>query len=313
MTLKCFKQNRVDGDVLLRQLQRRGSQVRAETGGLGLGLGRGKTEADQHLAAPGLADRVSRRAAALLGKTSRSKTQGSKNPRGASGELNPASRTLSGCCRQGKDAAVRQPGPQQLARLAATFPEQALQPPLLAPASSALPSPAAPIGRAHEGSHPSLKSGHVLKEPLPLEASCQCIALWSLNTLLARTQAILPNTSHATHAEVVLDMPWLNHPPTMQRHLLDWAQSSPCPTGSDPDPAELSLEAGGSASARNQSLAAPQCQTPLLLGISPASRLPDYPTTAQLGSFKALPGSGTPPLPGEAGDLLGEGTSSIQG
>lgn len=124
---------------------------------------------------------------------------------------------------------------------------------------------------------------------------------------------ILPNTPHPTHAEVVLGMPWLEHPPTMQRHLLDWAQSSPCPTGSDPDPAELSLMAGGSASARNQSLAAPQCQTALLLGIPTASRLPDHLTTAQLGSFKALPGSGTPPLPREAGDLLGEGTSSIQG
>lgn len=38
------------------------------------------------------------------------------------------------------------------------------------------------------GSH-HLKSGHVLKEPLHLEASCQRLALWFLNTLLAHTQA----------------------------------------------------------------------------------------------------------------------------
>lgn len=78
---------------------------------------------------------------------------------------------------------------------------------------------------------------------------------------------ILPNTPHPTHAEVVLDIPWLKHRPTMQRHLLDWTHSSPCAPGSDPDPAELSLLAGGSASVRNQSLAAPQCQTPLPSGI----------------------------------------------
>lgn len=48
---------------------------------------------------------------------------------------------------------------------------------------------------------------------------------------------ILPNTPHPTCAEMLLDMPWLKHPPVMQRHLLNWAQSSPCPTGSDPDPA----------------------------------------------------------------------------
>lgn len=173
MTLKCFKQNRVDGGVLLRQLQGRGSQIQAAAGGLGLGLGTGKTKADQHLAAPGLAETV-RRAAALLGKKSRSKTQGSKSPRGASGELSPAFRTWSWCCRQGRDAAAQ--------------PSAARLQPHLDPASSPLPNPATPSGRACK-SHPSLESGHVLKEPLPLEASCQCIALWSLNTLLARTQA----------------------------------------------------------------------------------------------------------------------------
>lgn len=98
------------------------------------------------------------------------------------------------------------------ARLAATLHDPALQPPLLVPASSSFPSPATPTGKVHEGSHPSLKLGHVLKEPLPLEASCQCIALWFLNTLLARTQAT-PSflTPHPTCAEVVLDMPWLKH------------------------------------------------------------------------------------------------------
>lgn len=139
-----------------------------------MGLGTGKTKADQHLAAPGLAERVSRRAAALLGKKSRSKTQGSKSPLGASGELNPAFRTWSGCCRQGRDAAAQ----PSAARLAATS----------GPSLIPFPNPATPTGRAHK-SHPSLESGHVLKEPLPLMASCQCIALWSLNTLLARTQA----------------------------------------------------------------------------------------------------------------------------
>lgn len=79
MTLKCFKQNRVDGGVLLRQLQGRGSQVRAATGGLGLGLGTGKTKADQHPAAPGLADRVSRRAAAL-GQNKQTRHRAAKTP-----------------------------------------------------------------------------------------------------------------------------------------------------------------------------------------------------------------------------------------
>lgn len=184
--------------MLLRQLQGRGSQIQAVAGGLGLGLGTGKTKADQHLAAPGLAETVSRRAAALLRKTSRSKTQGSKTARGASGELNPAFRTLSGCSRQVRDAAVQQPSPQQ----------QGLQPPLLVPASS-LPSPATPTGKAHEGSHPSLESGHVLQEPLPLEASCQCIAPWSLDALLAHTQATPPFLT--PHIPPVLRCCWICH------------------------------------------------------------------------------------------------------
>lgn len=64
---------------------------------------------------------ASRRAAAPLGKMSRSKREGGKNPRGASGEWNPLSRTSPGfgCCKWGRDAAVQQPGPQQ----------QGLQPP----------------------------------------------------------------------------------------------------------------------------------------------------------------------------------------
>ena len=60
MTLKCFRQNRVDGGVLLRWLQGRGCQLRAAAGGLGLGLETGKTKADQHLAAPGLAEMESK-------------------------------------------------------------------------------------------------------------------------------------------------------------------------------------------------------------------------------------------------------------
>lgn len=56
MTLKCFKQNRVDGGVLLRKLQGRGSQIQAAARALGLGLGTGKTKPDQHVAAPGLAE-----------------------------------------------------------------------------------------------------------------------------------------------------------------------------------------------------------------------------------------------------------------
>lgn len=60
VTLKCFKQNRVDGGVLLRQLQGRGCQLWAAAGGLSLGLGTGKTKADQRLAAPGLAETESK-------------------------------------------------------------------------------------------------------------------------------------------------------------------------------------------------------------------------------------------------------------
>lgn len=35
---------------------------------------------------------------------------------------------------------------------------------------------------------------------------------------------ILPNSPHPTCAQVVLHMPRLKHPPTMQGHLLSWAQ-----------------------------------------------------------------------------------------
>lgn len=56
MTVKCFKENRVDGGVLLRQLQGRGCQLCTAVGGLGLLLGANKMELDQHLAAPGLAE-----------------------------------------------------------------------------------------------------------------------------------------------------------------------------------------------------------------------------------------------------------------
>lgn len=53
VTLKCFKQNRADGGVLLKGL---GCQLQAAARGLSLGLGTGKTKLDQHLAAPGLAE-----------------------------------------------------------------------------------------------------------------------------------------------------------------------------------------------------------------------------------------------------------------
>lgn len=63
---------------------------------------------------------------------------------------------------------------------------------------------------------------------------------------------------------------------------------------------------------RNQSLAAPVPNSSLS-GISLASRLPDHPITAQMGSFKACLAQG-PCLPqGKQEILLGEGTSSIQG
>lgn len=63
---------------------------------------------------------------------------------------------------------------------------------------------------------------------------------------------------------------------------------------------------------RNQSLAAPVPNSSLS-GISLASRLPDHPITAQMGSFKACLAQG-PFLPqGKQEILLGEGTSSIQG
>lgn len=144
-----------------------------------MGLGTGKTKADQHLSAPGLAETVSRRAAALLGKTSRIKTQGSTNPRGACGEVNPASRTWSGCCRQGSSSLA--PSSKACSHLSWSQP---------LPLSPTLPPPQGKPMRGHiPASNQGMCSHEHTHEPLPLEASCQCIALWSLNTLLAHTQA----------------------------------------------------------------------------------------------------------------------------
>lgn len=135
--------------------------------------------------------RASGRAAVPLGKTSRNKMGGGKNPRGASGELNPLSRARPGFVRtlqsRGRDAAMQQPSPQQ----------RGLQPPSLTKTcshlswSQPLPQlrPCHPYRDSPRAVTSQTKPGHALQEPLPLDAFCQCIAPWSLNTLLAHTQA----------------------------------------------------------------------------------------------------------------------------
>lgn len=134
---------------------------------------------------------ASRRAAAPLGKMSRSKRGGGKNPRGASGERNPLSLTSPGfgCCKWGTDAAVQQPGPQQrgLQPSSPTKPCSHVSwfQPLPLTSGPCYPPP----GTAHKGRQRSLKPGHLLQEPLPLDAFCRCIAPWSLHTLLTHTHA----------------------------------------------------------------------------------------------------------------------------
>lgn len=177
MTLKCFKQNRVDRGVLLRQLQGRGCQLQAAVGGLDLLLGTGKAEVDQRLAAPGLAETESEQdSSSSPGKNkAEARQEAAKTPGSTWGaeppfQLDPA---LSGCCEQGRHAAVQQGSQPQLLH-------QVLHPSLLTPAS--LPDPVTPAGTAHE---PEL----VLQKPLPLDAFHQCIAPQFFNTLLAHTQA----------------------------------------------------------------------------------------------------------------------------
>lgn len=62
-------------------------------------------------------------------------------------------------------------------------------------------------GTAQEKSHPSIQPGHMLPKPLPLDASCQCIARQSLSALLHLHRPHHPSKNlchpHPTHAKVV--------------------------------------------------------------------------------------------------------------
>lgn len=132
MTLKCFRQSRVDGGVLLRQLQGRGCQLQAAVGGLGLLLGTGKAKVDQHVAAPGLAETESEwGSSSSPAKKQQKQDRRQQKLQGVRGELKPFSQldlALSGCCEQGRYAAAQQGSQPQLLH-------KGLHSPLLVPAS----------------------------------------------------------------------------------------------------------------------------------------------------------------------------------
>lgn len=111
-------------------------------------------------------------------------------------------------------------------------------------------------------------------------------------------------TPHPTHTKVVLDTHpcHVKHPPAMQAPpQLTASPRASCTAGSNP--AELLVAADSSAAARDQPFCSTPVPNPLPRASHIASRLPDNPTALQLGSLKALPGSGTP-LPRGTGDLL---------
>lgn len=76
---------------------------------------------------------------------------------------------------------MRQSGPNSEAGSRPPQPSPAVTSP--GPSLSPLTLPPLPE-TAQEESHPSIQPGHMLPEPLPLDASCQRIARRSLSTLL---------------------------------------------------------------------------------------------------------------------------------
>ena len=147
------------------------------------------------------------RAAAPLGRTSRSKTGGGKNPRGASGELNPLSWARPGFVRM-----LQSRGEMLPCSSLAPSSKACSHPPRPSPAATSpgpslppcLPNPATPAGTAPEGSHPSLKPGHALQEPLPLDGFCQCIAPPQHPSRTYTGHIVLPNTPLPPHISPML-------------------------------------------------------------------------------------------------------------